>query len=285
MSFIDIAPPHPAAPLGARDPERLVHALGAEPLLTRAALAEAAARLPESMIERRVHDAADGAGFRVLPPLADLAQCLGEGGPHRAWVMLKGLESLPEYASLFARCLAVLPPAILSAAGPVRDVRAFVFLSAPHTRTPLHFDAEYNVLFHLEGTKTFTTFPPGEPFVSLAAREAYHETGDNLLEPNDAHAVGGTRHELGPDDALFVPWCAPHAVRCGPTPSISLSLTWQNSWSRDVAEAVRLGARLRRFGLTPRDPVLSARRPRLAAFVSRMLQRFERALQSRGSAA
>lgn len=264
----------------ARDPARLVHALGEERLLSRAALAEASARLPADMIERRVHDAADGAGFRILPACADLPQRLARGGPQAEWVMLKGLEGLPEYAALFARLIDALPPALFPAGRPakeaVRDLRAFVFLSAPHTHTPLHFDAEYNVLYQLEGSKTFTTYPPRAPFVTLAAREAYHRSGDNLITPREAHAAGGHDHALAPGDALYVPYCAPHAVRCGAQASISLSLTWQDEWSRDVAEAVRLGALLRRCGVTLRDPALSPRRPRLAALASRIVQRAAR---------
>ncbi|MEQ8411578.1 MAG: cupin-like domain-containing protein [Erythrobacter sp.] len=258
------------------DPARLVHTLGEESLLSRAALAETTARLPAAMIERRVHDAADGADFRILPACGDLPKRLAEGGPESEWVMLKGLEQVPEYAALFAQLIEGLPGSILAATGPVRDLKAFVFLSAPHTHTPLHFDAEYNVLFQIEGTKTFTTFPPRDPFVTLAARETYHRSGDNLIAPDAAHETGGMPHALAPGDALYVPYCAPHSVRCGPLASISLSLTWQDDWSRDVAEAVRLGPLLRRCGLAPRDPGLSRRRPRLAALASRMAGRVAR---------
>jgi hypothetical protein len=283
MSFVDIASPRiadGAAPRHAVDPTqeaaRLCHRLCAEPLLTMDALAAAAARLPEGAIERRVHDAADGAGFAILPPLPDLAQRLAEHGPRDEWVMLKKLETLPEYAALFDRLMARLPQAILAATGAPEDLKSFVFLSAPHTHTPLHFDAEYNVLFQVSGTKTFATFPAREPFVTRAAREAYHRTGENLLELTPAHAAGEQQHELAPGDALYVPYCAPHWVRSGPQVSISLSLTWQSAWSRDVADALRIAPMLRRGGFAFADPVLTGRRPRLAALASRMLQRAER---------
>ncbi|KPP92883.1 cupin-like domain-containing protein [Erythrobacter sp. HL-111] len=288
MSFIDAvsprsgggAAPQVAADL-AQDAARLCHDLAAEPLLQLDALAVAAARLPQDAIERRVHDAADGAGFRILPPLADLPQRLAEHGPQDEWVMLKQLERLPEYAALFARLMAALPKEVLRATGAPQELRSFVFLSAPHTHTPLHFDAEYNVLFQVAGTKTFATFPAREPFVTRAAREAYHRTGENLLEMTAAHAAGERRHELAPGDALFVPYCAPHWVRSGPAASISLSLTWQSAWSRDVADALRIAPMLRRCGLVLADPAPTGRPPRLAALASRALQRAER-LAGRG---
>jgi len=93
--------------------------------------------------------------------------------------MLRGIENLPEYAALLDRLMESLPPAILANTGSPVDIKGFVFLSAPQTHTPLHFDAEYNVLFQVAGTKTFATYPPREPFLSRAEREAYQ---DWLLE-------------------------------------------------------------------------------------------------------
>jgi hypothetical protein len=187
--------------------------------------------------------------------------------------MLKGIEALPEYAALLDRLMESLPPAILAETGPPVEIKGFIFLSAPHTHTPLHFDAEYNVLFQVAGTKTFATFPAHEPFLTLAERETYHATGENLLAVTRARAGGETRHELVPGDALYVPYCAPHWVRSGPDISISLSLTWQSAWSLDVADALRLGPALKRLGLALPDPALSRRRPRLAALASRIVQR------------
>lgn len=286
MSFTNAVPPAHAPEVRrgrsgtpAADPLPLAHAFRAlerEPLLSLPALAHAAARLSGNGVERRVHDAATGAQFRILPGEAELAQRLAAEGPSREWVMLRGIENLPEYAALLDRLMESLPPAILTKTGAPVDIKGFVFLSAPQTHTPLHFDAEYNVLFQVAGTKTFATYPPREPFLSRAEREAYHATGENLLSMTRAHADCGTRHELAPGDALFVPYCAPHWVRSGPGTSISLSLTWQSAWSRDVAEAERLGPVLRRLGLALPDPALSRRRPRLAALASRIVQRAAR---------
>ena len=45
---------------------------------------------------------------------------------------------------------------------------------------------------------------------------------------------------------------APHHVRNGPAPSVSLSITWRSEWSFAEADARAFNGVLRRFGLTPR---------------------------------
>ena len=44
---------------------------------------------------------------------------------------------------------------------------------------------------------------------------------------------------------------APHFVKNGPTPSISLSITWRSEWSFAEADARAFNALLRRVGLNP----------------------------------
>jgi hypothetical protein len=47
---------------------------------------------------------------------------------------------------------------------------------------------------------------------------------------------------------------APHFVRNGPEPSVSLSITWRSEWSFAEADARAFNGVLRRFGLSPRAP-------------------------------
>ncbi len=59
---------------------------------------------------------------------------------------------------------------------------------------------------------------------------------------------------LGPGDGVFVPVMAPHFVRNGPEPSISLSITWRSEWSYEEADARAFNAVLRKAGLRPQAP-------------------------------
>jgi hypothetical protein len=47
---------------------------------------------------------------------------------------------------------------------------------------------------------------------------------------------------------------APHFVKNGPEPSVSLSITWRSAWSYRESEARALNALLRKCGLTPKAP-------------------------------
>jgi hypothetical protein len=87
------------------------------------------------------------------------------------------------------------------------------------------------------------------------------------------YADAATLHMLAPGDAVFVPHAAPHWVKVGAEPSISLSLTWQNRWSDRLAEALVLNPLMRRFGLPVTDPALVASPPRWRAVASRIAQK------------
>jgi len=250
----------------------LRHHLGGEPLLSLAALSQAAAELAPEWVERRVHDAANGEAFTLIGH-GDAAQLLAENGPTDQWVMLRGAEQLPRYRALLENLISVLGGAISSGTGDPRNIKGFIFVSAPHTHTPFHFDAEFNILFQIAGTKTFATYPAHPPFVGLAEREAYHASGENMLGWRGDFAEAAMLHPLGPGDAVFVPYAAPHWVKVGPEPSISLSLTWQNRWSEQVADGLAINPLLRRLRLPEVDPAALASAPRWRAIASRIAQK------------
>jgi hypothetical protein len=273
MSLIDpISVPQLAARYP-RDPGRLRHHLTTEPLLGYAALAEAARALPPSQVERRVHDAGNGEAFRLLEDDAHPAESIAAGGAASQWIMLRYIEQLPAYRALLERLLAELAPVIGRVTGPVHDIKGFVFISAPGTHTPFHFDAEYNILFQIAGDKVFAAYPPGPPYLDLARREAYHRAGENMLDWHPDYATAGEKHLLSPGDALFVPYAAPHWVHAGDQPSISLSVTWQCAKTRAVADALNLNPLLRRVGLPAYDPLAKPSPPWLRAAASRVGQR------------
>lgn len=231
-------------------PAVLRHDLARHPLLSLAALAEAAEELPPAQVERRVADAANGSDFAMAATdgstAADIIPSIEASGN---WIMLRFVEQLPRYRDLLQGLMAELDPMLAPRTGRSLSLRGFVFISAPSTLTPFHFDAEYNILFQVAGDKDFVTYRPEPPFLSRDRREAYHRAGDNMLPWRDGYQTRGTTHRLTPGDALYVPYASPHWVRAGDAPSVSLSMTWQCDWSLAAGDALVVNPLLRRFGL------------------------------------
>lgn len=253
-------------------PVVLPHGLADHPLLALGELARAAAELDPDLVERRVHDAANGEAF-TLVGYGEAAGTLATGGPADQWIMLRLIERLPRYRALLEAIIAELGEAITRTTGAPTGLKGFVFVSAPHTHTPFHFDAEFNILFQIAGTKTFATYPARAPFIGLAEREAYHRNGDNMLGWQEAYWDEAQLHNLAPGEAVFVPYAAPHWVKAGPEPSISLSLTWQNPWSEALVDALALNPLMRRLGLPVTDPARDAAAPRWRAAAGRIGQK------------
>jgi hypothetical protein len=132
----------------------------------------------------------------------------------------------------------------------------FIFVSSPGSMTPYHFDPEHNILLQLRGWKTMTVFPAGDPrFAAPEAHEAYHSGGGPRNLPwDDGIALHGTDYRLEPGQAIFVPVMAPHYVRNGDKPSISLSITWRSEWSYRESDARIFNAILRERGFKPAAP-------------------------------
>jgi hypothetical protein len=237
-------------------PARLRHALGGHPLLARDALAGLAARLPAKSALCLRGDVPIGVGREdVAPTGLDPAATLGAIERCTSWMVLRNVEQDPAYAALVDALLAEIAPAVVPATGPMLRREAFIFVSSPGAVTPLHFDPEHNILMQLGGSKTITLFPVAdEAVVPPGAHESFQREGTNNLEWSDAFADRGTPVALAPGDAVYVPVKAPHWVRNGEAPSVSLSITWRSGWSLREGNAHGMNRLLRRAGLSPRAP-------------------------------
>jgi hypothetical protein len=126
----------------------------------------------------------------------------------------------------------------------------------------------------LVGQKSMTVFPAGNPDCAPdRAHEAYHTGGGRELTWNDSLACHGMTFHLEPGEAIYVPVMAPHHVRNGPAPSISLSITWRSEWSFSEADARAFNGWLRKWGRDPRPPGRWPARNRAKAIGWRVLRR------------
>ena len=236
--------------------ELLRHDLCGHPLLTLEALVALAQRVPAADVEYYRGDVPigiDGAdtpanGLSIPDTIRRIEQC-------GSWMVLKYIERDPEYRALLHAALAPLRELVGAATGEMVNEQGFIFISSPGAVTPFHFDPEHNILMQIRGHKTMTVYPPADPrFASEESHEAFHAGGHRNLPWRDEFGGAGRPVKLTPGDALYVPVKAPHWVKNGGEPSISLSITWRSQWSYHEEYAHGFNRLLRKAGLTPAPP-------------------------------
>jgi hypothetical protein len=234
----------------------LRHLLREHALLTIPALTQLGEALPPAQVEYNPGDLPIGIAPEAVPSngmtigdtIRTIASC-------NSWAVLKNVESMPGYAALLDDLLSELAPAITAVSGPMLRTQAYIFISSPGSMTPFHFDPEHNILLQLCGTKTMRVYPAGDPrFAKPAEHERYHRGGHRNLPWREDFAQAGLAVDLHPGDAVYVPVMAPHFVRNGDAPSISLSITWRSAWSFAEADAHAFNSLLRQAGWGPAMP-------------------------------
>lgn len=258
---------------------KVEHDLRDHPLLTLDALARLGESLPAASVEYNRGDLPTG-----VDPESDIANGLSIGDTIRhvdscrSWAVLKNIEQMPDYRDLLLSLLGELKPLIEAKTGAMLMPQGFIFVSSPQAVTPYHFDPEHNILLQLKGSKTMTQFPAGDPrFAPDETHEGYHTGGHRNLIWRDELAAGGTPWTLVPGEAVFVPVMAPHHVKVGPDPSISLSITWRSDWSYAEADARAFNHLLRKAGLRPRAPGRYPAQNRLKAYGWRIVRKLRKA--------
>jgi hypothetical protein len=239
---------YPSAPVTLR------HRLADLPLLGIEALASLAGRMNPDHMRSNLGDVpieVDPEGVhRATPGAADTIRAIGDNG---SWMVLRHIQSVPEYGALVDSIAAELAPIVAPATGRMLNVDGLVFVASPGAVTPFHFDAEHNVLMQVRGSKTISIFPAfDETVASEQCHESLHLNGHMNLPWREEMAARGRDFRLSPGDSVSLPFKAPHWVKNGPEVSISLSVTWQSEWSYSEADARMMNIALRRLGMTPR---------------------------------
>lgn len=235
-------------------PHKLAHGLGRHPLLELEALAALAEALPAAAIEYNFADQPIGVDGKPEPTGIPIGETIRRIESSGSWAVLKNIEQHPAYAALLESLLAELRAPIEARTGRMLMTQGFVFITSPGGVTPYHFDPEHNILLQVRGNKVMTQFPAGDPaYAPDEVHETYHTGGARELRWRDELTAGGTEFAIAPGEALFVPVMAPHFVRNGPEPSVSLSITWRSEWSFAEADARAFNSVLRRAGLKPRS--------------------------------
>ncbi len=260
------------------EPHKLGHTLDRHALLEREALAQLGTQLPAESVEYNRGDVPIGMDGKPPANGLTIGETIRRIDEVRSWAVLKNIEQIPAYRDLVTGLLGELRAPIEAATGAMMKPQGYIFVSSPNAVTPYHFDPEHNILLQIEGHKAMTQFPAGQTrFAPDLAHEKYHTGGSRELKWQESFADDGREFALEPGEALFVPVMAPHFVRNGSAPSISLSITWRSEWSFAEADARAFNKLLRAIGLAPRAPGRWPARNRGKALAWRALRRLKAA--------
>jgi Cupin-like domain len=256
-------------------PHKLTHDVRDHPLLTLDALARLGERLPPASVEYNKGDLPVGIDPALVPANGlSIGDTIRMVDSCQSWAVLKNIEQDADYQALLLSLLGELKPMIEAKTGAMLRPQGYIFVSSPNAVTPYHFDPEHNILLQLRGTKVMTQFPAGDAlYAPDETHEGYHTGGHRNLVWRDELEAGGTEWPLAPGEALFVPVMAPHHVKNGPEPSISLSITWRSDWSFAEADARAFNKTLRKAGLKPRAPGRFPAQNRSKAYAWRVMRK------------
>jgi Cupin superfamily protein len=237
----------------ARKPFRVSHRLTEHPLLSLDSLGQLADFLPEEKVEHNKADVPeimgnDGAERLDATP-GEIARGIDTNG---AWMVLKHIESHPDYNALLDEALDEVMPYVAESEGDMRHRVGFIFLTSPGGTTPAHTDPEHNFLLQVRGWKEMTVglWPSKQAEQAELESQVAPGGGRNI----GAMPEGSATFRLDPGDGVYVPIHQPHLVKNGDEVSISLSVTWHTPVSERELLATSANARLRRLKLSPRLP-------------------------------
>ena len=242
----------PLKPFGIR------HMLSGHPLLSLPRIAQLAAELPRDRIEYNsgavaVSQDPDKVKSVDLDPVAIVEQIQTAG----AWMVLKRIESSPEYRQLLEDCLMSVARArglkSLEDAD-FRQIEGFLFVSSPNSTTPFHLDSEDNFFVQIHGEKFFRIYDNRDGTIADDDAIEHSLTMHRNLKYDDSYKPRGIEYHLFGGDGCYVPYKWPHWVRTANEYSISLAITWRSQAVHRDIDLQYCNAMLRKLGFPQRAP-------------------------------
>lgn len=236
----------------------LKHGLAAHPLFKLPRLIELAKSMPRDRIEY----ASGKVGISVRPedvPQIDMPveQVIRSIESANAWMVIKRVESDPEYRAILTEFVEAANQAAGKKPGEYSDLQGFIFVSSAKATTPFHVDAEENILIQIHGDKFLRTFDNddrkvvSEEDLELSPNKHRNQKYDEWFKSRE------TLHSMKPGDAVHMPYLIPHWVSTGDSYSISMAMTWKTPEVIRLNKIRWMNGTLRRFGLPQNGPGVS----------------------------
>ena len=228
------------------------HELVEHPLFTMEAIAELADRLPPQSVRRERGD---------LPLVnRDGYVDVGEGPPSATIrdverngfrVSLRDIQQAPEYARLIDECLDEVEAIIGRREGGMRRRTGYLFITAPASTTPMHFDPEHSFLLQVRGVKHVSVAAFEDDAMRQRELDRYYDG-----QECDFAAMQEVAEEfrLDPGVGVYLPSFVPHWVMTEAGVSVSFSIPFYTEFSERAEFVNRINRRLRKLHLSPRAP-------------------------------
>jgi len=228
------------------------HHLVDHPLFSLDAIAELADRLPPDSVRRE----------RGNLPLVNREGYvdIGEGPPSATIrdierngfrVSLRDIQQDPAYARLIGECLDEVETILGDREGGMKRRTGYLFITAPASNTPMHFDPEHSFLLQVRGVKHVSVAAFEDDSIRQRELDRYYDAADCDFAAMEEIAED---FRIDPGVGVYLPSFVPHWVTTEAGISISFSIPFYTEFSERAESVNRINRRLRKFNMSPRGP-------------------------------
>jgi hypothetical protein len=228
------------------------HALVDHPLFSLDAMAELADRLPPASVRRERGDLplVNRSGYVDVgegPPSATIRDVEQNGFR----ISLRDIQQDPQYAELIDECLDEVDEILGDREGGMRRRTGYLFITAPASNTPMHFDPEHSFLLQVRGVKHVSVAAFEDNSIRQRELDRYYDG-----EECDFAAMEEIAEDfrLDPGVGVYLPSFVPHWVTTEAGISVSFSIPFYTEFSERAESVNRINRRLRKLNLSPRGP-------------------------------
>jgi Cupin superfamily protein len=228
------------------------HGLVEHPLFSLDAIADLADRLPDDSVRRE----------RGNLPLVNREGYVdvGAGRPGETIrdierngfrVSLRDIQQDPPYAALIDECLDEVEEILRDREGGMRRRTGYLFITAPASNTPMHFDPEHSFLLQVRGVKHVNVAAFEDDSIRQRELDRYYDGNECDFAAMEEVAEA---FRLDPGVGVYLPSFVPHWVTTEAGISISFSIPFYTALSERAESVNRINRRLRRMHMSPRGP-------------------------------
>lgn len=170
----------------------------------------------------------------------------------KSWMVMKWVETDPEYSALLEQCLAEVRPHSEPIVPGMRQPQAFIFVTSPGSVTPYHIDPEHNFLLQIRGSKIVRLFDGRDPTILTHEElEEFYALRKRNMTLKDENRERCWTYDLQSGKGLHFPVTFPHWVQNGDDVSISFSITFRTPDLDRRRATYQFNHGLRQWGMTP----------------------------------